>query len=339
MKIIILSLSYLPNVGGLENIMAGLAEEWSNGHDVTVYTIFKGGTTEENYPYKIVRDWSFITLWKAITIADVFIEANISLKTFWIGLLNRKKWIVIHHTCYAGHQNVHFDTIKDNIRNNLTCFSKNIACSYFVESSLKGKSIVIPNFYYNQTFKIHSVDKIPNSLIFLGRLVSDKGVDLLLEALFVLKQQGKKYQLTIIGKGPEEFNLKTLVNQLELQDTVFFKGILKDEALALELNKHKVMVIPSRWKEPFGIVALEGLACGCKIVCPDEGGLKEAAGPSSYLYRHNDLESLINAIEQSHDSLLNIKNATKVQAHLKRHSKGVIAKKYLNYIKSTLGDK
>jgi glycogen(starch) synthase len=332
MKIVILSLSYLPNVGGLENIMAGLAEEWSNGNDVSVYTNFKGGPTKEILPYTIVRGWSFITLWKAITIADVFIEANISLKTFWIGLLNHKKWFVIHHTCYAGHQNFYFDTIKDNIRNYLTCFSKNIACSCFVENSLKGKSIVIPNFYNNHTFKIHSVDKIPNSLIFLGRLVSDKGVDLLLEALFVLKQQGKKYQLTIIGKGPEEFNLKTLVTKFELQESVFFKGILKDEALALELNKHEVMVIPSRWKEPFGIVALEGLACGCKIVCPDEGGLKEASGRGSYLYRHNDLESLIFTISKASSDFSYNFNDSSVKSHLNEHTKNVIANRYLEFL-------
>lgn len=339
MKIIIISLSYLPNVGGLENVMAGLAEEFSQEHEVVVYTKTKGGTTEENFPYTIVREWSLITLWEAIKIADVFIEANISLKTFWIGLLNYKKWFVIHHTCYEGHGKSFFDKIKENIRNYSTYFSKNIACSFFVASSLKGKSIVIPNFYNNFNFKIYSTEKIPNSLVFLGRLVSQKGVDLILEAMCVLKQQGKIYQLTIVGNGPEERNLKSIVNQFDLQDSVFFKGTLKNEALALELNNHELMVIPSRCKEAFGIVALEGLACGCKIVCPDEGGLKEAAGPSSYLYRHNDLESLIDAIEQSHAGLLNIENATKVQAHLKQHRKGVIAKKYLNYIKSTLGDK
>jgi glycosyltransferase involved in cell wall biosynthesis len=339
LKIIIISHSFLPNVGGLENIMAGLATEWSKSHDVIVYTKVKIRTTELILPYNIVRHWNLFSLWVAIANADVFVEANISLKTFWLGLLNYKKWVVIHHTCYSGHQNICFDIFKDNIRNYLTFFSNNIACSSFVARSLIGKSLVIPNFYNNQIFKKHSVVKQPNSLVFLGRLVSDKGVDLLLHAMYVLKQRGYKYHLTIVGDGPEDVTLKSIVNRFELQESVIFKGILKDNALALELNKHSTMIIPSRWKEPFGVVALEGLACGCRIICPHEGGLKEAAGSSAFLYVHNNLNSLIDVIERSSFSLLNIENDVKVQAHLLEHNQVVIAKRYIDYLNDLINEK
>jgi glycosyltransferase involved in cell wall biosynthesis len=319
--------------------MAGLATEWGNSHDVIVYTKVKIRTTELNLPYTIVRHWNLISLWVAIANSDVLVEANISLKTFWLGLLNYKKWVVIHHTCYSGHQKFYFDILKDNIRNILTLFSNNIACSSFVARSLIGKSLVIPNFYNNQIFKKHSIVKNPNSLVFLGRLVSDKGVDFLLHALYVLKQRGYKYHLTIVGDGPEEFTLKSIVNKLELRESVIFKGILKDKALAWELSKHSIMIIPSRWKEPFGVVALEGLACGCRIICPDEGGLKEAAGSNALLYVHNNLNSLIDVIERSSYSLLNIENDDKVQAHLLEHNQVVIAKRYIDYLNDIINEK
>ncbi len=319
--------------------MAGLATEWSKSHDVIVYTKVKIRTTELILPYTIVRHWNLFSLWVAIANADVFVEANISLKTFWLGLLNYKKWVVIHHTCYSGHQNICFDIFKDNIRNYLTFFSNNIACSRFVARSLIGKSLVIPNFYNNQIFKKHSVIKKPNSLVFLGRLVSDKGVDLLLHAMYVLKQRGYKYHLTIIGDGPEDVTLKSIVNRFELQESVIFKGVLKDKALALELNKHSIMIIPSRWKEPFGVVALEGLACGCRIICPHEGGLKEAAGSTAFLYVHNNLNSLIDVIERASFSLLNIENDVKVQAHLLEHNQVVIAKRYIDYLNYLIYEK
>jgi glycosyltransferase involved in cell wall biosynthesis len=309
--------------------MAGLAHEWSKNHEVTVLTKVKAVSPEYHFSFRILPKFNLISLFSSVKRADIFIEANISFKTFVIGLLFCKKWFVIHHTTYSSN-------LSGKFKNLLTLFPFNIACSHFVAKSLKGNSFVIPNFYNSELFKIHSSDRELNSLVFLGRLVSDKGVDLLLEALYVLNQQGAKYQLTIIGIGPEECNLRNLVNRLNLENFVIFKGVLKGKDLVCELNRHNVMVIPSRWKEPFGIVALEGLACGCKIVCPDEGGLIEAAGHTSFLFHHNNLESLRFAIKKAVSYFSTNDFNVKVQAHLNQHTQELIANRYLDYINSSL---
>jgi glycosyltransferase involved in cell wall biosynthesis len=130
--------------------------------------------------------------------------------------------------------------------------------------------------------------------------------------------------------------LRKIVRKLDLENLVSFEGTLKGKELSLALNQHDVMVIPSRCKEAFGIVALEGLACGCKIVCPDEGGLKEAAGKGSFIYRHNDLASLIVSIELAFAYSSNIEYDLILQAHLKQHCQASIANQYLDFINLTL---
>lgn len=337
MKIVVLSLSFLPNVGGLENIMAGLAIEWSKGHDVKVYTKTKIDNTESSVSYQIIRKFNLFTLFTAVKHADVFIEANISLKTCLVGLINIKKWHVIHHTYYGGYQTSFLDEFKRKLKIILTLFSKNISCSHFVSSYILGKSVVIPNFYNDEIFKLYSLERNKKSLVFLGRLVTEKGVDFLLYALGILKNRGQKYQLSIIGEGPEELNLREIVRNLDLDNLVSFKGTLRGDELSMELNCHDVMVIPSRCKEAFGIVALEGLACGCKIVCPDEGGLKESAGQSSFLYRYNDLASLTVSIELAFAHFSNVDNFFIINDHLNQHIQSKIANKYLDYINCSLG--
>lgn len=324
MKIVIVSLSFLPNVGGLENIMGGLAEEWGRLHDVIVYTKSQESDVSLPVTYKIIRKYSFLSLFRSIKMADLYVEANISLKTCLAGLFFYRKWYVIHHLCYT-------DTFKGKIKNVLSFLSNNISCSSFVSSRLFGNSYVINNFYDDRIFKLYSLNRKNNLIVFVGRLVSDKGIDLLINAISILNKEKKLYQLLIIGCGPEEKKILDLIKFLNLMDVVFFKGVLKGKELAYELNKCEIMVIPSRWKEPFGIVALEGLACGCKIVCPDQGGLVEAAGKSAFLFRHNNLESLISAIKESSNSKLNVEADASISYHLFRHTQSYISSKYLAF--------
>ncbi len=70
------------------------------------------------------------------------------------------------------------------------------------------------------------------TIVFVGRLVSDKGVDLLLHALELLKRDGILADLTIVGSGPEEMNLGKLANDLGLSEQVAFVGQKSGAALA-----------------------------------------------------------------------------------------------------------
>src|SRR5213079_3168482 len=128
------------------------------------------------------------------------------------------------------------------------------------------------------------------------RLVSDKGADLVLRAMKILHQGNLKPDLTIVGSGPEEKSLQRLARELALDRQVTFAGPKAGEELATLLNRHQILVIPSRWAEPFGIVALEGIACGCAVVGSSDGGLKEAIGPCGVTFENGNENALANCL-------------------------------------------
>ena len=101
-------------------------------------------------------------------------------------------------------------------------------------------------------------------------------------------------------------------------------------ALVEELNRHRFMVVPSRWDEPFGIVALEGLACGCIPVVSNCGGLLEAVGECGYSFQSGDAKDLARVLASlSQNKNLEPQLFEKRLVHLKKHSAKVVAERYL----------
>ncbi|HWI50945.1 MAG TPA: glycosyltransferase family 4 protein [Symbiobacteriaceae bacterium] len=107
----------------------------------------------------------------------------------------------------------------------------------------------------------------------IGRLVPEKGVAVLLEAMpQILRRHHAK--LIVAGTGPYGDELRRRAQQLGLGDRVYFVGWVND-ATAYALYKYAdVAVVPSTY-EPFGIVALEAMAAGTPLVASDVGGLHE----------------------------------------------------------------
>lgn len=321
MKILIYSSTFLPNIGGLENIMAGLADEFvAMGHQVVVYTAThqQNSSTTLNYPVLVKN--SNRQLNKAIASADIYLEANISLKNLLPGLLNRKKWWLVHHIQY-DHQNSPLALLK----NQLCKLANNISVSNFIATKLPMHSVVINNFY-NPIFTHTNLGNRNYDFVFLGRLVSDKGVDRFINAI---NATNNNYTCLIIGDGGDRTDLQALVKNYQLNDRIHFAGSLSGEALVSALNSAKTMVIPSVWDEPFGVVALEGMACGCMIACSDKSGLREATGKNAFFFNPNDLYSIVKALEDSLNFLPSDTDQQNIQQHLLNHSRSIIAKKYI----------
>jgi len=161
-----------------------------------------------------------------------------------------------------------------------------------VADRLSAHSFVIGNPYDDAIF--HSMPEVARdrTIIFVGRLVSDKGVDFLLQALDLLKRDGMSPDLTVVGSGPEESNLRKLVAALGLDRQVTSVGQKSGTELARILNRHLILAVPSRWAEPFGVVALEGIACGCVVVGSENGGLREAIGPCGLTFENGNAAAL-----------------------------------------------
>ena len=327
MRIIIFSSTFLPNIGGLENIMAGLAEEWTNlGHDVIVYTSTPQLANQSPRNFCIIFKPSNTELIKAVSRADIYLEANISLKNIFTGLQSRKKWWVVHHIQYD-----HQDSKIGFLKQFFTRFAKNISVSNFIASKLNVPSTIIHNFFA-PSFEQQNINDRNYDLVFLGRLVSDKGVNQLIEAIAV---STKNYKCLIIGTGPEKTFLKKLVQEKNLTTQVIFSDPLHHSALTNALNQAKTMVIPSLWDEPFGVVALEAMACGCTIACSNKHGLKEATGGLAFYFDPTDLTSMLVAIDEAINFIKDDTFIKKEKEHLNNHSRSVIAKKYISLFENS----
>jgi glycogen(starch) synthase len=290
MRILIYSPAFLPKIGGLELNTANLAEQIRRmGHEVTVVTTTPGGSPDPGY--RVVRNPSRRELLRWTRWCDVFYQANVSLRGLWPLLLVRRPWVVSHHSWYCRTDGR--IAWPDRLKRWLLRFAAaSIAVSQGVADDLATPSVVIPNAYRDDLFRRLEGRERATELVFLGRLVSDKGMDILLDALARLDGEGLRPRLTVIGSGPEAVPLRRQAARLGLAERVDFLGTRTGEELVEILNRHRILVVPSRYNEPFGIVALEGIACGCVVVGSEGGGLRDAIGPCGDTFRNGDVADL-----------------------------------------------
>lgn len=108
-----------------------------------------------------------------------------------------------------------------------------------------------------------------SDIIFAGRLLSHKNVDVLLEAVSIIAKRQPDITAIIVGDGPERRNLELLTRKLHIQRNVAFLGFVEDHNdLYALMQASRVFVLPST-REGFGIVAIEANACGLPIIAID----------------------------------------------------------------------
>ena len=124
---------------------------------------------------------------------------------------------------------------------------------------------------------------------YVGRLVPEKGVDILLRAL---AQVAGSWRLEIIGQGPERVALERLSRTLGLADRVSFTGQIPSLRMPGFYRDLDVIVVPSRtlpnWKEQFGRVILEAMACGVPVIGSDSGAIPEVVGSAGLIFPEGD---------------------------------------------------
>ncbi len=111
-------------------------------------------------------------------------------------------------------------------------------------------------------------------VFFVGRLVNEKGVHVLLNSIPRILANYNDVKFIIAGKGPSLNNLIELSRRLNIDKKVYFTGFVSEEVLLKLYKCSDIAVFPSTY-EPFGIVALEGMVAGIPVVVSDAGGLNE----------------------------------------------------------------
>ncbi len=116
----------------------------------------------------------------------------------------------------------------------------------------------------------------PPRVLFAGNLIASKGVDVLIDAVALLRDQGVQCQLRIIGAGPEEAKLHALAAQRALGDAVTWSPFISQHELPAEFGEATVTALVSRGQaEGLGLVLAEALLAGSAVVGTAAGGIPE----------------------------------------------------------------
>ncbi|MGC5585118.1 glycosyltransferase [Ornithinimicrobium sp. W1665] len=136
----------------------------------------------------------------------------------------------------------------------------------------------------------------PVQVGYVGRLASHKGVDVLLDA--VAAHPG--LELTVVGAGPQEHELRQFADEPGLRERVRFAGTATQEELPRLLQEMDVLAVPSLttpgWVEQFGRVVVEAMAAGVPVVASDSGALPDVVGEAGLLVPEGDSVALGEAL-------------------------------------------
>jgi len=132
----------------------------------------------------------------------------------------------------------------------------------------------------------------------LGRVIADKGFDLALTAFASVVERFPYARLVIAGDGPAKTDLMQLSVELGLTDSVEFAGWVAPEKIPELMNNATAVIMPSRWAEPFGLVALQAAQMARPVVATHIGGLPEVVihGETGILVENEDVDALGEAI-------------------------------------------
>jgi glycosyltransferase involved in cell wall biosynthesis len=195
--------------------------------------------------------------------------------TAWFhSLLGRSRLIITLHEVWGDYWYQYLGRIGilgklvENLMIHLTNNLITVSSKTFQELQKQRKidAAIIPNGLDFEKIKGLKPSPAWSDIIFAGRLIPEKGVDLLIQTLPLVKETYPDLLCFIIGEGPELDKLKKFASQLNLDENIKFTGFLKDQDELLKIMKSsRVLVHPSR-REGFGMVVLEANACGLPVV-------------------------------------------------------------------------
>ncbi len=189
-----------------------------------------------------------------------------------------------------------------------------------------GKQAIIPQFGVDEKIYTPPPQRDNGRGFIIGcanrRLVPEKGVDLLLHA--AAKLSGI-WQIRIAGEGPERPLLETLAHELGIADKVQFDGAIPSSAIPAYLQQLDVLVLPSRtlpnWKEQFGRVLIEAMACETAVVGSDSGEIPHVIGDAGLIFPEDEVDAL-------HTHLLKLMKSDDMRRNLGRKGRRRVLNNY-----------
>jgi glycosyltransferase involved in cell wall biosynthesis len=252
MKILISSHYFYPSLGGSETNAEILAREFvKQGYHVKLITQTPGTSCDVNgqpFPFEVIRQPQARQLISLTRWCNVCLQNGVILKQFWALWLTQTPCVIRHQTWVRQPQKD--ATLLTQLKLLAVKLATSISISKAIAQHLYHPSIIIPNPYRDDQFRLMPKVQREKDLVYAGRLVSDKGVDLLLQAVANLKAVNLTPKLTIIGSGPEEPALRRQTIDLDIDAQVTFVGSKTGNELVTLLNQHHILVVPLAGMNP-----------------------------------------------------------------------------------------
>lgn len=139
----------------------------------------------------------------------------------------------------------------------------------------------------------------PSQIAFLGRIIEDKGVFVLLEAFRLLRQKYTQVRLCFVGGGSDLPKLKEKAKSYGLESCTCFTDYAPLERVIAILRSSRFLVLSSIYQELFGLVGIEAQALGLPVIAADVGGVSEwcIEGETGYLYEAQNPQQLMKKME------------------------------------------
>ena len=338
-KILIFTTRFFPHVGGVENVVQNIAKYSAFNINIITGLDFFNNHLQKIFAYKneswedkvtIYRLWINIprSIFGFIAFPYRFLVTNVAI--FLLMQKNRYKivnyhfpddslvYFLIAHFIFRFKfiVNIHGNDIQVNA-------DKKIYKKLFALLFKKANYIVVNSSYIKEQIKTryggldNKIKIIPNGIdldlyknikdalaqkdkyIFsVGRMVEKKGFDILIKA-FAVSKASESVKLIIEGTGPESAKLKILAKSLKLgEKIVFMDGKLNEMQKIVYMKNAIIGVVPSKI-EPFGIVALEFMACGTPLIASNTGGLSDLVDGKNtgLLFNNQDVNDLAQKID------------------------------------------
>ena len=339
---LIVTRSFPPEAGGMQNLMWGLTNAISKHYMVKVFADHNDNSKslDENVSYSIERIGGpkLIRKYRKAYLINDFLKNNKNIKgviaDHWKSLelikTNKKKICLIHSKEINHRKGSLLNKRVLNVLNNIdyvvsnSKFTKNLA----INSGVDGKKIIVinpgvePSKELSKEILFEAEDMLQHKnprLITVSRLEKRKNHEKIIMSLRNLKQLYPNIIYTCIGYGEEEENIKKLVKELNLENQVLFLKNISQELKNALLAKSNLFVMPSviykKSVEGFGIAYIEAAQYGLPSIGGKDGGEADAIknNETGIICDGNSLDEIYSSIDLilKNNSYKNFINKTK----------------------------
>lgn len=327
MKILYWTPLFWPEIGGIEVASAGLLQGLSeNNCEFMVFTSHGKKKLEDQSNYKGIPVYRFpimtALLNKDLTQIHQIINKAVDIKDRFnpdlvhVNFGGPAPVSYLHMKTHGNGQTPSILSLHNSVRGmdsgrNTILGEMFRTCSWITacsEAMIQDARQLMPDIsdkssavYYG--LEMPKVNPVPLSfkkphILCIGRLVDEKGFDLALEAFSLIQHSYPKMRMIIAGSGPTLEPLKEQAFRLGIKSRVEFTGSIPPHSVPSLINKASVVVVPSRWREAFGLVALEAGQMGRPVIAASVGGLKEVVvdKETGLLVEKENPEALANAL-------------------------------------------